>query len=63
MVRSCHSLFIVLLFTLIMTAGCAPPFPEETLERVNRSVSFQELRKEPEAFKGTWVMLGGMIVS
>jgi outer membrane lipoprotein len=30
---------------------------------VNRNVSFQELKKEPEKFKGTWVMLGGMIVA
>jgi outer membrane lipoprotein len=46
-----------------MTAGCAPPFPKETLDKVNRNVSFLELRKEPEKFKGTWVMLGGMIIA
>ncbi len=46
-----------------MTAGCAPPFPRETLDKVNRNVTFQELKKEPEKFKGTWVMLGGMIVA
>jgi outer membrane lipoprotein len=46
-----------------MTAGCAPPFPKETLNKVNRNVSFQELKKEPEKFKGIWVMLGGMIVA
>ncbi|MCK9418902.1 MAG: Slp family lipoprotein [Nitrospirae bacterium] len=30
---------------------------------MNRNVSFQELKKEPEKFKGTWVMLGGMIIT
>lgn len=51
------------LIALVMTIGCAPPFPRETLDRVDRNVSFQELKKEPEKFKGTWVMLGGMIIA
>lgn len=56
--------FVPFCFALfITTEGCAPPFPKEALDRVNRSVSFQELKKEPEHFKGTWVMLGGMIVA
>jgi outer membrane lipoprotein len=63
-IRSCCSLTIVVscLFVFFITAGCAPPFSKETLDKVNRNVSFQELKKEPEQFKGTWVMLGGMIV-
>jgi len=61
--RSAHCLAIgvLLLFAVFSTAGCAPPFPKETLDKVNRSVSFQELKKEPEKFKGTWVLFGGMI--
>jgi outer membrane lipoprotein len=51
------------LISLFMTAGCAPPFPKETLDKVNRNVSFQDLKKDPEQFKGTFVMLGGMIVT
>jgi outer membrane lipoprotein len=46
----------------LITAGCAPPFPKETLDKVNRNITFLELKKEAEIFKGTWVMLGGMIV-
>jgi outer membrane lipoprotein len=63
-IRSCRSLTIVVpcLFVFFITAGCAPPFSKETLDKVNRNVSFQELKKEPEKFKGTTVMLGGMIV-
>ncbi len=65
MFRSPRSLIILglCLSALFMTAGCAPPFPKETLDKVNRNVSFLELRKEPEKFKGTWVMLGGMILA
>lgn len=65
MFRSPRSLIILglCLSALFTTAGCAPPFPKETLDKVNRNVSFLELRKEPEKFKGTWVMLGGMIIA
>lgn len=65
MVRPASSLAIIVLFifSLIVTAGCAPPFPKQTMDRVNRNASFEELKKDPERFKGTWVMLGGMIVS
>jgi outer membrane lipoprotein len=63
-IRSCGSLTIVVscLFVFFITAGCAPPFSKETLDTVNRNISFQELKKEPEKFKGTSVMLGGMII-
>lgn len=63
MVRSHRSLIIVFLFTLSVTAGCAPPFPKETLDKVNRGISFLELKRDPEKFKGAWLMLGGMIVA
>lgn len=65
MLRSIYQLTgsVLLLFILFPAAGCAPPFPRETLDKVNRTVSFQELRTAPEKFKGTWVMLGGMIVA
>jgi outer membrane lipoprotein len=63
-IRSCGSLTILVpcLFVFLITAGCAPPFPKETLDKVNRNITFLELKKEAEIFKGTWVMLGGMIV-
>jgi len=63
-IRSLCSLTILVpcLFVFLITAGCAPPFPKETLDKVNRNITFLELKKEAEIFKGTWVMLGGMIV-
>jgi outer membrane lipoprotein len=63
MVGSRHAFFIALLYGVLMTAGCAPPFPKETLDKVNRDISFRELTRGPEQFKGAWVMLGGMIVA
>ncbi len=46
-----------------MISGCAPVFPRELTDRVDRHVSFKELQGDPDNFKGTWVMLGGVIVS
>ena len=65
MFRSACTLAILVscLFALFVTAGCAPPFPKETMDKVNRNISYQELKKGPEKFKGTWVMLGGMIIA
>ena len=63
MVRSCKTLIIVLLFAIFMTGGCAPPFPRDTLDKVNRNISFQELKRDPEQYKGARVMLGGMIIA
>jgi outer membrane lipoprotein len=65
MIRSASfiSIFTLFLCVLFMTSGCAPVFPQATLDKVNRKVSFKELKQGPEQFKGTWVMLGGMIVA
>jgi outer membrane lipoprotein len=62
MLRSRHSFFIAFIYAVLMTVGCAPPFPQEALDRVNRTISFRELARNPEHFKGAWVMLGGVII-
>ncbi len=51
------------LLTLLLTSACAPPFPQQMLDRVERNLSFTELQKDPDQYKGAWVMLGGMIVA
>ena len=51
------------LLALLLTAACAPPFPKQMLDRVDKNLSFKELQKNPDAYKGAWVMLGGMIVT
>lgn len=43
-------------------ASCAPPFPKETLDRVEKAISFKQLRENPDQFAGKWVMLGGVIL-
>jgi outer membrane lipoprotein len=51
------------LLALLLTSSCAPPFPQQMLDRVDRNLSFKELHKNADRYTGTWVMLGGMIVA
>jgi outer membrane lipoprotein len=64
MIRPPHRLTsIAFLFCLaFLTAACAPPFPKEMQEKVNKNISYGELKKAPDKYKGTWVMLGGIII-
>lgn len=65
MIERSHRLrgMIFLLVAGVWISGCAPVFPKEVTDRVDRHVSFKELLRDPEKFKGSWVMLGGVIVS
>jgi outer membrane lipoprotein len=56
-------IFFTALFAALLTAACTPPFPQQMLDRVDRNLSFKELQKNPDAYKGTWVLLGGTIVT
>jgi outer membrane lipoprotein len=47
---------------VMVLAGCAPPFPRELLEEVDRNIIFADLMKDPARYSGKLVMLGGMIV-
>lgn len=58
MKKSCF--FLILFFVLV---GCAHVMPEEILERVDNTVTPEILFRDPEAHKGSIVLLGGMIVS
>lgn len=64
MIRSGYALACsaLLLTIALLLVGCARPFPPDILARVNRSVSFQELQKNPEHYQGVWLMLAGVIV-
>ncbi len=46
---------------LALTA-CSPPFSRELLDRVDQKISYADLQKEPERFRGKYLMLGGVIV-
>jgi outer membrane lipoprotein len=50
------------LIAILGVASCAPPFAKGTLEKVDRSISFRELQRDPDTFKGRWVMLAGVII-
>jgi outer membrane lipoprotein len=43
--------------------GCAPTFPRQITDRVDRHITFKELQADPDKSKGAWLMLGGIIVS
>jgi outer membrane lipoprotein len=43
-------------------AGCARPFSDEALNKVNKNISFAALKKEPEQYKDAWVLLAGVII-
>ena len=50
------------LLLLAFIAGCAPVISEETMRTVDRSVRFQDIVKDPGAFKGRPVVFGGTII-
>ena len=45
-----------------LLAGCAPVISQEVLEEVNQALSFEQLLKDPEAYRGKTVLLGGNII-
>lgn len=53
---------IITALALWVIAACGPPFPQQLLDQVSRKVTFDALRANPEQYRGTLLMLGGMIV-
>ncbi len=47
---------------LLFTGGCAPVISQKVLDTVDRSVSFSDLKENPDLYKGKRVLLGGTIV-
>src|SRR5574340_145767 len=56
------SVFFPVLLSLLTLAACAPSFSREFLDKVDRTVTFRELQSDPDRYRGTWVMLGGVIL-
>lgn len=52
---------IVTLSALVMT-GCALVISQEALREVDQSVRFEQLLEDPEAYRGSTVLLGGDII-
>ena len=55
------SIRLGLLFGLILNTGCAGTqlVPSDMEGRIARDITFQNLKAEPAAFQGRWVVLGG----
>ena len=62
MKRTSILLLLQLAFTVIVSAGCAPPFSKTLLDKVEKKLTFSELNKAPENYRGTMMMVGGTIV-
>jgi len=54
---------VVLASAVSALSGCTPPFPQTTLDRVDGTRSFHDILRSPDAHKGAWVMLGGVIIA
>ncbi|MCL5276580.1 MAG: Slp family lipoprotein [Deltaproteobacteria bacterium] len=54
--------YTLLAIALLTTSGCVPAIPREVLSSVDRSITFGMLIREPAAYKGKTVMVGGTIV-
>ncbi len=54
---------LALLLAALALAGCASTFPEELTRTVNRKLTVTELRRDPRAFIGQRVILGGEILT
>jgi len=55
---------LVLALTLaLFLTGCTHIISDKSLDRADRSVAFEALRKDPDAFKGKFVILGGLVVA
>ncbi len=62
-IRSRPALTLLLATALLLSlAGCARPFPSHITDQVDRRITYADLSKDPEGYKGKWVMFGGSIV-
>ena len=53
--------FSLILFLLI-SAGCVPVISKQLREEVSRDITFKEIIKDPEAYKGKIVLFSGIIL-
>ncbi len=56
--------FVPLLAAMILAlTACAHTFPTEVTDRVDKSIKFSDLMRDPQIYKGKTVMLAGTIAS
>jgi outer membrane lipoprotein len=55
-------IFLIAGFLMLLSA-CAPVISQTTMSTVDKSVSFPALQQNPDAYKGSVVLLGGQIIA
>jgi outer membrane lipoprotein len=53
--------FLILLLSLLLLSGCTHIISEKSRMQADHSVTFRSLQENPDAFKGKFVILGGLI--
>ena len=53
---------LALVALLILLGGCVSVVPKELRPEIDRSISFRELKEDPDAFTGRTALLGGEII-
>ncbi|MEJ2066562.1 MAG: Slp family lipoprotein [Deltaproteobacteria bacterium] len=53
---------VFVIATVLLLAGCAHVISRGVLQEVDTSVSFAQLSKDPEAYRGKTVLLGGDVI-
>jgi len=62
MIRIKYALLVTLLAgAMALLSGCAPTFPQQITDRVDKDITFDDLTKNIDAYKGKWVMFAGVI--
>jgi len=62
MIKKLFVLISILVF-LVFLSSCAPVISSEVLQLADRQLTFQELTKDPEQYRGKIVVIGGRILS
>ncbi|HUJ16965.1 MAG TPA: Slp family lipoprotein [Nitrospirota bacterium] len=57
-----RTMFLSAFAALLLCAGCAPTFSREALDRVDPDAAFRDVQRDPDHYRGKWLMLGGVIV-
>lgn len=54
---------LLVVMGLLFLVSCAPVLSDRSISEADRSITFQELQKNPDIYKGKVVILGGKIIS
>ena len=52
---------ILILPLLLLLAACTHIISDKSLDRADRTIRFHELQKDPDAFRGKFIILGGFV--